>query len=81
MLSAHTPAQSLRTLYFHLAFLEMRKHDKPIRGTIPHPRLAGWVIEPALHSDTRQIRVHCAQALCSLLVEEVIHLSTLIERY
>lgn len=59
----------------------MRTHDKPIRAPIPHPRLAAWVIEPALHSDTRQIRVHCARASHSLPAKEVIHLLTLIERY
>lgn len=59
----------------------MRTHDKPIRATIPQPRLAAWVIEPALHSDRRQMRVHCAQASRSLLAIEVIHLFTLIERY
>lgn len=77
----YIPNQCLRTLCFHLALLEMRTHDKPIRAPIPHLRLAAWVIEPALHSDTRQIRVHRAQASCSLLAKEVIHLFTLIERY
>lgn len=69
MLSCYIPNQSLKSLCYHLAFLEMRKHDKPIRATIPHPCLA------------RQIRVHCTQASCSLLAKEVIHLFMLIERY
>jgi len=77
----YVPNQCLGTLCFHLAFSEMRTHDKPIRATIPQSCLAAWVIEPALHSDRRQIRVHCTQASCSLLAIEVIHLFTLIERY
>lgn len=59
----------------------MRTHDKLITATIPQARLAAWVIEPALHSDRRQIRVYCAQPPCSLLAIEVIHLFMLIERY